>query len=136
MDASDSGTHPMGGGVSRRNLLRNALLGGSAGLIAVPLDVRLAAKERHAAEADAAGTEVVKTPRLKKYVDPLPRPLTAIPDPSVYPGADYYDITMREGRWRFHRDLGLGYRVGLLGRRTRTIRTSRSAWAISGRPSA
>ncbi|HEX5290020.1 MAG TPA: multicopper oxidase domain-containing protein [Streptosporangiaceae bacterium] len=107
MDVSDSGTHPMGGGVSRRNLLRNALWGGSAGLIAVPLDVRLAAKERPAAEADAAGTDVVKTPRLKKYVDPLPRPLTAIPDPSVYPGADYYDFTMREGRWRFHRDLGL-----------------------------
>ncbi|WP_327298969.1 MULTISPECIES: multicopper oxidase domain-containing protein [unclassified Streptomyces] len=47
-----------------------------------------------------------KTPPLKKYVDPLPIPLTAIPDPSVYPGADYYEITMRQGSWRFHRDLG------------------------------
>ena len=48
-----------------------------------------------------------KTPPLKKFVDPLPRPMTAIPDPSAYPGADYYDITMRQGSWRFHQDLGL-----------------------------
>ncbi|MFE6036490.1 multicopper oxidase family protein [Streptomyces sp. NPDC056452] len=48
---------------------------------------------------------VPQTPPLKKYVDPLPRPMTAIPDPSVYPGADYYDITMRKGSWQFHRDL-------------------------------
>ena len=33
MDTSDSGTNPMAGGVGRRALLRNALLGGSAGLI-------------------------------------------------------------------------------------------------------
>ncbi|HEX5191887.1 MAG TPA: multicopper oxidase domain-containing protein [Solirubrobacteraceae bacterium] len=32
--------------------------------------------------------------------------MTAIPDRSVYPGADYYEITMRQGSWRFHRDLG------------------------------
>ncbi|MEU9371025.1 multicopper oxidase domain-containing protein [Streptomyces avermitilis] len=51
-------------------------------------------------------TPVPQTPPLKKYVDPLPRPRTAIPDPSVYPGADYYEFTMREGSWRFHRDLG------------------------------
>lgn len=54
----------------------------------------------------AADSAVPKTPPLKKYVDPLPIPLTAIPDPSVYPGADYYEITMRQGSWRFHRDLG------------------------------
>jgi hypothetical protein len=39
------------------------------------------------------------TPRLRKYVDPLPRPVTAIPDPSAYPGADYYEISMRQGSW-------------------------------------
>ncbi|MFD6275145.1 multicopper oxidase family protein [Streptomyces sp. NPDC060209] len=54
----------------------------------------------------SADTPVQQTPPLEKYVDPLPRPMTAIPDPSVYPGADYYDITMRQGSWRFHRDLG------------------------------
>ncbi|WP_222106393.1 multicopper oxidase family protein [Catellatospora sichuanensis] len=32
--------------------------------------------------------------------------MTAVPDPSVYPGADYYEYTMRPGKWRFHRDLG------------------------------
>lgn len=32
--------------------------------------------------------------------------MTAIPDPSVYPGADYYELTMRQRSWRFHRDLG------------------------------
>ncbi|WP_253915761.1 multicopper oxidase family protein [Streptomyces sp. NRRL S-31] len=46
-----------------------------------------------------------QTPPLEKYVDPLPRPVTAVPDPAVYPGADYYEITMRQGSWRFHRDL-------------------------------
>lgn len=54
----------------------------------------------------SAGAVVPKTPPLTKYVDPLPTPLTAVPDPSVYPGADYYEITMRQGSWRFHRDLG------------------------------
>ncbi|MGW2388341.1 hypothetical protein ACWCYK_02445 [Streptomyces lydicamycinicus] len=48
---------------------------------------------------------MTSTPPLEKYVDPLPTPLTAVPDPSVYPGADYYEITMRQGSWRFHRDL-------------------------------
>lgn len=55
----------------------------------------------------SADTSVPQTPVLRKYVDPLPLPMTAVPDPSVYPGADYYDFTMRPGTWRFHRDLGL-----------------------------
>jgi spore coat protein A len=54
----------------------------------------------------SADTPVPQTPPLEKYVDSLPRPMTAIPDFSVYPGADYYEITMRQGSWRFHRDLG------------------------------
>ncbi len=54
----------------------------------------------------SAGSEVPQTPSLTKYVDPLPIPATAIPDPFVYPGADYYDIAMRQGSWQFHRDLG------------------------------
>jgi spore coat protein A len=107
MDTSDSGTNPMAGGVGRRALLRNALLGGSAGLIAVPLGASSASAKRHAPGTGYAGTEVPQTPPLQKFVDPLPRPMTAIPDPSAYPGADYYEITMREGYWRFHRDLGL-----------------------------
>lgn len=107
MDASDSGIGPMAGGLSRRVLLRNALLGSGAGLIAVPLDASSASAARHAAGTEQADTKVPQTPPLKKYVDPLPRPMTAVPDPSVYPGADYYDITMRAGYWRFHRDLGL-----------------------------
>ncbi|MFH9675149.1 hypothetical protein ACH4L5_23170 [Streptomyces sp. NPDC017405] len=57
-------------------------------------------------EMGAADSSVPRTPALEKYVDPLPRPVTAIPDRSVYPGADYYEITMRQGSWRFHRDLG------------------------------
>lgn len=56
--------------------------------------------------AMAEDASIPQTPPLEKYVDPLPMPMTAIPDPSVYPGADYYDITMRPGTWRFHRDLG------------------------------
>ncbi|MER6814442.1 multicopper oxidase domain-containing protein [Spirillospora sp. NPDC000708] len=45
------------------------------------------------------------TPPLRKYVDPLPRLVTAIPETSVHPGADYYELTMRQHEWRFHRDL-------------------------------
>src|SRR6185437_47823 len=54
----------------------------------------------------SADASIPQTPALAKYVDPLPLPLTAVPDPSVYPGADYYDIAMRPGTWQFHRDLG------------------------------
>ncbi|MFE5540309.1 multicopper oxidase family protein [Streptomyces sp. NPDC056492] len=51
-------------------------------------------------------TTPAHTPPLTKFVDPLPTPMTAVPDLSAYPGADYYDVTMRQGSWRFHRDLG------------------------------
>jgi spore coat protein A len=43
---------------------------------------------------------------LRKYVDRLPRLPVAVPDGSVYPDADYYELTMRQHRWRFHTDLG------------------------------
>jgi spore coat protein A len=56
--------------------------------------------------AMAEDSTIPQTPALERYVDPLPLPATAIPDRSVYPGADYYDIAMRPGTWRFHRDLG------------------------------
>jgi spore coat protein A len=107
VDGSDSGANRMAGGVGRRALLRNALLGGGAGLIAIPLDASSASAKQYAPGTADADTGVPTTPPLKKFVDPLPRPMTAIPDPSAYPGADYYDITMRQGSWRFHRDLGL-----------------------------
>jgi len=107
VDGSDSDANRMAGGVGRRALLRNALLGGGAGLIAIPLDASSASAKQYAPGTADADTGVPTTPPLKKFVDPLPRPMTAIPDPSAYPGADYYDITMRQGSWRFHRDLGL-----------------------------
>src|SRR4051812_19704259 len=44
--------------------------------------------------------------KLTKYVDPLPSPPTAIPRRSVYAGTDYYEITMLQRSWQFHRDLG------------------------------
>ena len=43
---------------------------------------------------------------LRKYVDPLPRLPMAVPDASVYPDADYYELTMLQRPWRFHADLG------------------------------
>jgi len=65
--------------------------------------------ERIRAYASAgAETRVPQTPPLRKYVDPLPRLPAAVPDPSAYPGADYYEITMLQRPWRFHRDLGAG----------------------------
>ena len=46
------------------------------------------------------------TPPLRKYVDQLP---TNIPVPSpdtlAYPGADFYEITLKPGMWRFHSQL-------------------------------
>ncbi|MGJ0155460.1 multicopper oxidase family protein [Streptomyces sp. CH8.1] len=60
----------------------------------------------HGHRRNPGDTPIPKTPPLQKYVDPLPTPATAVPDPSVYPGADYYELTMRPGSWRFHRDLG------------------------------
>ncbi|MFB6862315.1 multicopper oxidase family protein [Streptomyces virginiae] len=46
-------------------------------------------------------TPIPKTPPLQKYVDPLPTPATAVPDPSVYPGADYPHSPRRP--------IGMGY---------------------------
>jgi spore coat protein A, manganese oxidase len=114
VDASDSkdsprvGTNPTGSGISRRTLLRSAVVGGGAGLIAGPLDASAASANVHSPGTESTDAGVPQTPPLQKYVDPLPRPATAIPDPSAYPGADYYEITMRQGSWRFHRDLGPG----------------------------
>lgn len=66
---------------------------------------RTGMRRRLTVTGSADDAPVTSTPPLEKYVDPLPTLLTAVPDPSVYPGADYYEITMRQGSWRFHRDL-------------------------------
>ncbi|WP_371677403.1 multicopper oxidase family protein [Streptomyces sp. NBC_01276] len=79
-------------------------LGSAVALPRSVLGAQAYASDGHGAAA--ADTAVPHTPPLAKFVDPLPRPLTAVPDPSAYPGADYYEITMRQGSWRFHRDLG------------------------------
>jgi spore coat protein A len=42
---------------------------------------------------------------LTKYVDPLPTLPVAVPQGSVYPGAAYYELTMLQRPWQFHRDL-------------------------------
>ncbi|WP_327281509.1 MULTISPECIES: multicopper oxidase domain-containing protein [unclassified Streptomyces] len=81
------------------------MAGATGGALVLPrgvLGARAYAASGHGTESD---TTVTHTPALKKYVDPLPIPKTAIADPSAYPGADYYELTMRQGSWRFHRDL-------------------------------
>jgi FtsP/CotA-like multicopper oxidase with cupredoxin domain len=105
-DSPRAGEDPTGSGVSRRALLRTAVVGGSAGLIAAPLDASPALAKRSGSGADSADGKATNTPPLKKFVDPLPIPATAVPDRSMYPGADYYEVSMRQGSWRFHRDLG------------------------------
>ncbi|GII55641.1 spore coat protein [Planotetraspora thailandica] len=64
------------------------------------------------AAVSGAAASTVKTPdrppppvRLAKYVDPMPRLPVAVPHTAAYPGADYYELTMRQSPWRFHRDL-------------------------------
>lgn len=90
--------------VGRRDFLKVGALGGAAVLPGGVLGARAYAAPAHG--SDETDAPVPQTPPLKKYVDPLPRPKTAVADPSVYPGADYYEVTMRQGSWRFHRDLG------------------------------
>ncbi|WP_405590094.1 multicopper oxidase family protein [Streptomyces sp. NBC_01190] len=91
--------------IGRRQFLAVGAAGGAVGL--VPPAVGGARAETAAVGMGGATDDTVpRTPPLAKFVDALPVPLTAVPDPTVYPGADYYDITMREGIWRFHRDLG------------------------------
>jgi spore coat protein A len=84
------------------------MAGAAGGAAMIPqgvLGARAYAVTAHGTGA-ADDTPVPQTPALEKFVDPLPIPMTAIPDSSVYPGADYYEVTMRQGTWRFHRDLG------------------------------
>jgi spore coat protein A len=86
---------------------RKFLMAGAAGSAAL-LPQGVLEAQAYASTGTGMGssdTAVPQTPALEKYVDPLPTPMTAIPDSSVYPGADYYEITMRQGSWRFHRDL-------------------------------
>lgn len=93
------------------------------------------ASDGHGHGSAAANTPIPHTPKLTKYVDPLPIPRTAISDPSVYPGADYYDITMRPGTWQFHQELGPAKVWGYWATNPHDP-ASRSAWATWGRPSA
>ncbi|WP_432172626.1 multicopper oxidase family protein [Streptomyces sp. Tue6028] len=90
--------------IERRKFLMAGAMG-AAGML--PRGV-LEARAYAASAYPPAGCEdqATNTPKLTKFVDPLPRPRTAVPDPSAYPGADYYEFTMRQGSWRFHRDLG------------------------------
>ena len=92
--------------MDRRKLLMAGAMGAAAMLPRSVLGAGAYAATAHppAGCEDPAGTP--STPPLEKFVDPLPRPKTAVPDPSLYPGADYYEITMRQASWRFHRDLG------------------------------
>ncbi|WP_204072321.1 multicopper oxidase family protein [Planotetraspora phitsanulokensis] len=51
--------------------------------------------------------------RLAKYVDAVPRLPSPVPQQAAaYPGADYYELTMRQRPWRFHRDLPAGQAWG------------------------
>ncbi|MFG1706524.1 hypothetical protein ACFLIM_25350 [Nonomuraea sp. M3C6] len=50
--------------------------------------------------------------RLAKYVDAVPRLPTAVPRHEAYPDADYYELTMWQRPWRFHRDLPAGQAWG------------------------
>ncbi|GAA0416216.1 hypothetical protein Acor_56300 [Acrocarpospora corrugata] len=42
---------------------------------------------------------------LARYVDSVPRLPIAMPRESVRPDVDFYELTMRQRPWRFHRDL-------------------------------
>ena len=120
MDASDSGAHPMGGGVGRRNPAEKCFIRRQRGTDRDSPGCVLRVGETVRPWKADADTGVPTTPALKKFVDPLPRPMTAIPDPSVYPGADYYDITMRQGSLAVPPGPRARLPCGVTGRRTRT----------------
>ncbi|SDM15218.1 spore coat protein A [Nonomuraea jiangxiensis] len=50
---------------------------------------------------------------LARWVDAVPRLPVPQPRRSVYSGADYYELTMLQSPWRFHRDLPAGQAWGL-----------------------
>src|SRR6266542_3485541 len=59
------------------------------------------------ASTPPASATPTATPTVVRFVDPLPSlldtALTASPAANAaYPGADYYEITMQPGQWRFH----------------------------------
>src|SRR5262245_46636289 len=89
--------------VGRRQLLKAGAVGGAAMLL--PPGVQRGRAQATPTGSLATPVPVPQTPPLEKYVDPLPQLGEAIPDPSVYPGADYYEITMLQRPWQFHRDL-------------------------------
>ncbi|KAB2371224.1 multicopper oxidase domain-containing protein [Actinomadura montaniterrae] len=100
----------MGKVVGRRGFLVAGAVGGSGLLLRrafqpLPADASPVHDPGHGRGHGRGSADVPVTPPLEKFVDPLPRPVSAVPDPSVYPGADYYEITMRESEWCFHRDL-------------------------------
>ncbi|WP_328724343.1 hypothetical protein [Streptomyces sp. NBC_00259] len=102
-EAMEGWRHTMFG---RRNLLMAGVMGSAAMLPRGVTGAQAYASPAHGTGSAHDDASVPHSPPLEKFVDPLPRPMTAVPDPSVYPGADYYEITMRQGSWRFHRDLG------------------------------
>ncbi|WP_406363415.1 multicopper oxidase family protein [Streptomyces sp. NBC_01579] len=93
--------------VGRRQFLMAGTVSGAAMLLPQGLQ-GVPAFASHGTGAGHPDLEVTKTPPLEKYVDPLPRLMTAIPDRSVHRGADYYELTMLQRPWQFHRDLGAG----------------------------
>lgn len=93
--------------VGRRQFLMAGTVGGAAMLLPQGLQ-GVPAFASHGTGAGHPDLEVAKTPQLEKYVDPLPRLMTAVPDRSVHRGADYYELTMLQRPWQFHRDLGAG----------------------------
>ncbi|MEU2248474.1 multicopper oxidase domain-containing protein [Streptomyces sp. NPDC019224] len=65
----------------------------------------LAGASTAAAEPRATSRRTVT--QLEKYVDPMPRPPLALPGMEAsFPGTAFYEITMLQCAWQFHRDLG------------------------------
>ncbi|GDY31428.1 multicopper oxidase family protein [Gandjariella thermophila] len=53
------------------------------------------------------GPASVSSPALAKYVDPLPIPPVVPANLIDFPGAAYYEMSIRQRSWQFHRDLGV-----------------------------
>ena len=90
--------------ISRRDFLKMSMAAGAA--LALPKGWL------HTVGSNSASNSIAYaaagTPALTKFVDRLVHPipkLSAIDNPS-FPGADYYEISMSPGAWKFHSQLG------------------------------
>jgi FtsP/CotA-like multicopper oxidase with cupredoxin domain len=68
------------------------------------------------------------SPPVTKFVDPLPTVSIAVPDQNKYPGSDYYELSVEDYKFQFHKEMGPAVLRGY----QQTNDTSGYAYAYTG----